>query len=354
MRRRPVPVMALALAALLLGIWAGWVRIGWAWPPLRPSLPAFHGPLMVAGFLATLIGVERAVALKGRRFLVGPLLTGLGGLAGALGAPVRPAALLIALGGLGLVAALGTIYRRHRALFTAAMLLGALAFAGGGLLLALGWPLPRVVPWWIAFLVWTILGERLELARLTGIGRGPRRLFLTGMGLWGAGLLVSLGAYGVGVGMTGLGSLLFAAWLLRYDVARRTVWGTGLPRFIAVSLLSGYVWLAASGLLALAAGGVPAGPLYDGYLHTLFLGFVFAMIFAHAPIILPSVLGVSVPFRRAFYGPLALLHLSLLLRVGADLAGWSDGRLWGGLLNGIAILWFLANTAAAVWAGKRA
>jgi hypothetical protein len=50
-------------------------------------------------------------------------------------------------------------------------------------------------------------------------------------------------------------------------------------------------------------------------LHTLFLGFVFAMIFGHAPIIPPAVLRISETFSGSFYAPLILLHLSLALRV---------------------------------------
>lgn len=42
-----------------------------------------------------------------------------------------------------------------------------------------------------------------------------------------------------------------------------------------------------SGALALMAGQQVAGPLYDAMLHTFFLGFVFGMIFGHAPIIFP-------------------------------------------------------------------
>ncbi len=53
-----------ALAALLAGLWAGLVRIGWPRPRLYAPLPAAHGPLMVCGFLGTLICLERAVALN--------------------------------------------------------------------------------------------------------------------------------------------------------------------------------------------------------------------------------------------------------------------------------------------------
>ena len=58
------PLMALGLLALLTALWGGLVRLGWAWPLPWPTLFIAHGPLMVCGFLGTLIGVERAVALE--------------------------------------------------------------------------------------------------------------------------------------------------------------------------------------------------------------------------------------------------------------------------------------------------
>lgn len=114
--------------------------------------------------------------------------------------------------------------------------------------------------------------------------------------------------------------------------------------------VSGYGWLAVSGALGSIFGGVPAGLHYDALLHALFLGFVFAMLFGHAPIILPAVLGIPVRFTRSFYGSLILLHLSLALRVIGDLLAWPQARRWGGLLNVLALLVFLANT---LWAIRR-
>ena len=89
----------------------------------------------------------------------------------------------------------------------------------------------------------------------------------------------------------GLALLLIALWLLRFDIARKTVRRTGLTRFIALNLLIGYVWLVVSGLLMLIFGQQAAGPVYDAQLHTLFLGFVFGMIFGHTPVIFPAVWG---------------------------------------------------------------
>jgi hypothetical protein len=77
------------------------------------------------------------------------------------------------------------------------------------------------------------------------------------------------------------------------------------------------------------------------------------MIIGHAPIIFPSVLGIALPFRSAFYSHLILLHLSLALRVVGDMTAWWPGRLGGGLLNVVAVLLFLGNMALSAVSGKR-
>ncbi|MDR7521952.1 MAG: hypothetical protein QN168_05755 [Armatimonadota bacterium] len=89
-------------------------------------------------------------------------------------------------------------------------------------------------------------------------------------------------------------------------------------------------------------------------LHGLLVGFVFAMIFAHAPVILPAVLGRPVPGRPAYYVHVILMHASLAMRVLGDLAGWMPLREWGGLLNVAAVLLFLANTVRAAAGAARA
>ena len=81
-------------------------------------------------------------------------------------------------------------------------------------------------------------------------------------------------------------------------------------------------------------------------LHSIFLGFVFSMIFGHAPVIIPAVLRIAVPYRPRFYAYLILLHGSLLLRVVGDLTLQPDLRRWGGLFNVVAVLLFLALTLA--------
>jgi hypothetical protein len=233
------------------------------------------------------------------------------------------------------------------------MALGALAWlVGNGLWLA-GWPVHRVVPWWAGFFVLTIAGERLELARFRRPGPRAGAAFLLIVAALLAALALTAGAPEAGVRATGAAMVALAAWLGRFDIARWTVRQSGLTRFIAVALLSGYVWLGIAGLLALRGGAAGAGPGYDAMLHALFVGFVFSMIFGHAPIIFPAVLGVGLAYRPAFYAHLGLLHASLALRILGDLAPWPPGRRWGGLLNAVAVIVFLANTAHGVLASGR-
>ncbi len=96
-----------------------------------------------------------------------------------------------------------------------------------------------------------------------------------------------------------------------------------------------------------------AGPTYDAMVHTIFLGFAFSMVFAHAPVIVPAVLGVALPFRRAMYGPLVLLHAGLVLRLLGDWWGELTLWQWGGVLDETAILTFLALAAWAAVSGRR-
>jgi hypothetical protein len=87
----------------------------------------------------------------------------------------------------------------------------------------------------------------------------------------------------------------------------------------------------------------------DLAVHALALGFVFSMIFAHAPIIVPVVAGTTVRFSPFFYVPLGLLHASLALRVTAGAAD-AHFRLWGGTWNAAAIVLFASTLP---WAAAR-
>jgi len=78
------------------------------------------------------------------------------------------------------------------------------------------------------------------------------------------------------------------------------------------------------------------------------------MIFAHAPIILPTITGLALPFKNIFYLHAGLLHLSLLLRIAGDLGLSLSLQQWGGLVNALAVLWFVVNNIRAIKAGTAA
>ncbi len=341
-----VPILLLAMLALLGAMWAGLLRMGWQWALLQPTLPISHGPLMISGFFGTLISLERAVALGRRWTYVGPVLSGLGGLLLLFGAPGLPGPVLLAAGSLWLVLMFGYVLRTHRAGYTVVMALGAFSWFAGCLLILLGWPIFYIVMWWVGFLVLTIAGERLELGRMVRLPRQSQILFGSAVALFLAGSFVMLIWLDIGARLAGAGMLALALWLLRYDIARRTVRMAGLARYIAACLLSGYFWLGASGVIAILVGGVSAGPLYDAMLHGVLVGFVFGMVFGHAPIIFPAILGLQVNYHPVFYLPLAALNASLILRLWGSLAGLAALRQWGGLLNAAAILLFLGVLAA--------
>jgi hypothetical protein len=352
------PLMAVSGLLLLTALWAGLVRLGWELPVPSATLPGAHGALMVGGFLGTLIGLERAVAMRRSWAYLAPALSALGGMAllVTLGLPWpfwAAGPLLLTLGSLALVGVYVALLRVQFTLFTGTMALGAVVWAVGNLLW-LGWlPIYQTALWWAGFLILTIAGERLELTRMLPRSPVSTPLFVAALLPFVGGLALSVGWHDAGVRLLGLGLAGLGLWLARYDIARRTVRQPGVTRYMAISLLAGYAWLLVAGALALGFGAVAAGPRYDALLHSVFLGFVFSMIFAHALVILPAVTGLAVPFRPIFYAHLGLLHAALVLRVGSDLLGWTEGRQWGGLLTVVALLVFMANTALAVVTHRR-
>ncbi len=340
-----------ALLALLLAAWAGLLRMGWTLPPF-PA--ADHGPLMVSGFLGTLIALERAVALaaafkRGSWAYAVPLLSALGAAALVIGAPHVVSIGLIALGSLGLVVIFFMLVRRQPALFALTMALGAACWLIGNVLWLTGQPIYHLVEWWVAFLVLTIAGERLELSRILRHSRASQNLFIGILAVYIGGLLLTTFQVTFSIQLVGVSLFALGLWLFRYDIARRTVKQTGLTRYIAICLLAGYGWLIIGGLLRIGFGAQIAGAAYDAELHSILLGFAFSMILGHAPIILPAVLQVVLPYHRWFYLPLMLLHGSLVLRISGDLSAAFALRQWGGMLNVIAILLFLTITMAVVY-----
>lgn len=345
-----VPLLAFGLLSLLAGVFGGLARlpVGLPVPSAGGAWVLWHGPLMVCCFLGTVIGLERAVGLQMKWPYGAPILTALGAVALVSGGTGPVPLALLTLGSAWFVAVTVMVVRLQPQAFTAVMAAGAVAWLiGNGLWLA-GRPVFEVVPWWIAFLGLTIIGERLDLGRFQKRPEWAERVLVGVVAVMLAGVAAS--AYWPAVGQRVLGGalVLAALWLARFDIARTTVRHAGLPRFMALCLLAGYVWLAAAGVMVLAFAPLMAGWHYDAALHAFFLGFVFSMIFGHAPVIFPAVLVLRPFYTPAFFVHVAVLHVGLVLRVGGDLTGWLPGRQWGGVLGGAALALFLVATVSAV------
>jgi hypothetical protein len=331
---------------LLLGLGAGLARLGTGPGPAAGA--PLHGALMLPGFLGTLIGVERAVASRRAWAWAAPLLTGAGVLAALATGAAAPARAAVAAGSVVFALGLAVGFPSLRAPAAATQLVAALCFAVGSARWAAGAPIWQAATWWVAFPLLTIAGERLELSRVVAPPPRWRGAFAAIVAVVLAGLVTGELAREVGVRLQGLGYAALAFWLARFDLARRSLRRPGLPGFMAVAVLSGLAWLAIGGLGALFHGLPPAGPVTDGLLHAWLVGFVFPLVFAHAPVILPAVLGVAIPYRPRFHAHLWLLHAGLLLRIAGDLAASLPLRRGGAWLNAVAIVLFLVQTASAV------
>lgn len=307
-------LMITAIASLAIGIWAGLSRLG-----IAAGGPALaHGPLMVSGFLGTLISIERAVGLGRKWTFSAPFLSALGAIFLLLGLPYWK--VLFILSSFMLVAATILTIKIQPEIHSFIMSAGAGFWLTGNILSYLGKP---AVFWWLGFPILTILGERLLLSRL----RAPSRTAVTIFSL-----SVLLYFY------TSAAVIVMVIWLLRYDVAVKTIKNPGLPKFAAICILSGYFWLFVHGVLTLTNGSL------DARLHSIWLGFMMPMIFGHAPIILPAVTGIGIPFSRWAYIPLVLLHISLAMRLFIP-----SMFLPGVSLNAIAIgLFFVITVLAAI------
>jgi hypothetical protein len=346
-----VPFLILGFAGLFVGAGAGLARLGWGVPAAVAALAELHGPLMICAFFGVVISLERAVAMGRYWAYLGALFGGAGGIAAIVGESAIAAWFFIA-GSLVLLAASIDIFRRQTALFTFTLTLGAACWSVGNSLWIAGAAGRDVVMWWFAFLILTIAGERLELSRFLAPSRAAKWTFAAIVVVMIASLVGTSSRWGAQTFAIGL--LALAAWLLKQDIARHTVRNRGLTRFIAVCLLLGYAWLAVGGAIILASGGLwPGTPSYDAALHALGLGFVFSMVFGHAPIIVPAVLRVNVPYHPTFYAPLALLHVSLVVRVAGDASGQFAWTRVGGLLNTLALAAFIVSTMSAAVRSKR-
>lgn len=349
MSRRSLVLLGLGGLSLLGGLTGALVLLGFGTGALVGRLAAAHGVLMVLGFLGTMIALERAVALGRPWGFLAPLATGLGALALMLGAPSTVAAALFLAGGAVLCAMYLRFEQLQPELHIHVQALGVVTWPIAVVLWLSGRPVSDLVPWLIAFLVLVIAGERLELSRLGQLPARARLAFVGAVAVLVGGVALTVWDPDIGARAAGIGLVLVALWLATHDLARRTVRMTGVTRYIALCLLIGYAWLAIGGVLWVIGGAAGSTMLYDARIHAIFLGFVISMVFGHAPVIIPAVLRVPLPYHPRFYVHVALLHVGLVVRiVGGDLLGQPELWRLGGVLDVVAMLLFVGSSAAAV------
>jgi hypothetical protein len=339
--------------ALLAGLDGALLLLGLAAPVDSARLTAVHGPLMVFGFVGTVVVLERAVAVRRAWAYLAPGLLGAGGVALISPLPVQVGQAALVGGCVMLLAIYGAIWQKQAAVSTAVQALGAVLGLMATLLWLRGIGIPQLAPLLILYLVLTIAGERLELSRISPtVDRRAEQWMLGSSLVLGFGAVAALLWPVAGYPILGVGMVTLVVWLFRHDVATRLVRSDGLPRYMAACLLAGYGWLVVVGGIWLLLGPVYAGPAYDAMMHAVFLGFVMSMIMAHAPTILPAVLRRPLPYRPIMYLPAALLHVSLLARVLlGDAYGWPVLVQWGGGVNIVAVLLFVLVAVGSVLRG---
>jgi hypothetical protein len=221
------------------------------------------------------------------------------------------------------------------------VLIGALFQLLANVVLYITHSYPMAFAGWMLFLIFTIVGERLNLTRFLPVTKFDK------IELFGWLILLSIStafyhfgsALFVGISFIGLGQ-----WLLRNDIAIINISKTGSYKFLGYALISAYLWLIITGIISFQKQGNPF--LYDALLHAFFIGFAFNMIMAHAPIIFPGILKINVkPYHSILFVWLGLLNFSLLLRIIGDFTQNGLFRKSGGLINGLAIMAYLGNIA---------
>ena len=347
-RRKRLPFLFLAFASMIIGLLAGLNRIGWN-IPFNSVVPE-HGAIMVGGFLGTLITLEKIITLKKSFLYTIPIASGLSVVSFLLRMPQSGYILLIA-ASTGLCVVFFMYLITNPGLIYAVMLLGAICWLIGNILLMTSNFYPMSLPWWMAFVLCIISSERIELMKFLPVTEGNKRFLAILLALFVVACVLSF--HGPGSVITAGVLSAISIWLLKFDLIGVTIKKKGLTRFVAVALLTGYFALLLTSLFLLQFNVQPE--YYDIIVHLFFIGFVFSMIFAHGPIILPGVLGISAkPYSRLLYLWLGLLHVSLIMRVSANILFLIEVKMLSGILTGAAIVgYFMTVGYLVITQGKQ-
>lgn len=340
-------MLPFVLVSLVIGVLAGLFRMGWSIP--MGEVAGEHGALMTGSFLGTLICLERIVALKKKWMYIIPVISGMSLVFFLLGEQ-RIAMSLLAVGSLGLVYIYIDLINRFKEYYFYVMMIGAIGWAVGNIIMIINPFYPQAAPWWIVFILLTVFGERLELSKFLPQSKLKRVTMIISISVFMLGIILPY--HTIGKFISGAGMLLIAFWLLKYDIARKSVKAKGMHRFTGSLLLAGYFWLLVCGLLMIYDFNSLYN--YDAMLHAFFLGFTFSMIFAHAPIIFPGVAGLIIrPFHDSLFIWAILLQISLAMRIVSGLLMESHYRTLSGMFNAVIIILFFINLVIVIISKQR-
>jgi hypothetical protein len=338
-KKERLPIVAIAMFCLLSGLWSGLNRIGWDLTIL--PITAHHGAIMVGGFLGTLIALEKIIPLKKKNLYVIPVLNALSVVFFFTTQP-RIAIYILIFSSIALSLVFLYYFRSQRNIIYVLMLLGSLCWVTGNILLLTKLFYPLAFPWWAAFALFIIAAERLELMKFLPVSSMDKRVFIFILLGFVVGVLFSF--HGAGNVICGLALIGTSLWLLRNDLIGINLKKKNMPKYVAISLLTGYVALLLTGIFFFVLSDQWLN--YDIIVHSFFIGFVFSMIFAHGPMILPGIMGISVtPFNKILYVWLSLLQVSWIVRIFADVLMQMEIRKVSGLLSAIAIVGYFVTMA---------
>lgn len=327
-------LLLLVPALLALAFYSALGRVGWTLP--IAEIAAQHGFLMVSGLFGTLISLERTLILKHSGWLGIPLGSALSVLLLMLQhSQVGFALQLLAASGLALLYL--KQWLQFREPYFLILVLSALAWAFSALVLFTGHSYAAASMWYLLFLLFTIVAERLELSRFIAAPKWARPLLFVILFV-----LFAVQALPFHWGTHYINGIFIAAlawWLIQFDIVKINLKKRGFFFYTGSTLFAGYIWLMLSAVLMAMPLFAPYH--YDAVLHSFFIGFAMSMLFAHAPIIFPALLKLSIkPYHPVFYLPVWASHVLLLIRLYADYSLNWPLRKWIGLFQVTVLLLF--------------
>ncbi|MEX2457101.1 MAG: hypothetical protein WD381_07285, partial [Balneolaceae bacterium] len=215
-------LLVTAGVGLLLGLYTGLIRMGLSMPTAFELGAIAHGPLMINGFLATLISLERGAALEKLWSYIAPFSFFLATILLLTGS-VYPGGFFLLLGSLFLLIIMGYLCYLQSVVHHYIMATGAAVLFIGNILYILHYPVYELIGWWIAFPLLTIFGERLELNRIMRPPKKAQHLFAGLIAAWILTLIIIHFNRDSAWLFNSIILIGISGWLIRYDVARRTI-----------------------------------------------------------------------------------------------------------------------------------